>query len=396
MASQQPWFCRRIESSMPVWPSWQCGWACLGLLVWQGLAPVPLAAQPPAPAGPGASQTAGATPEGAPEKPPATMADVLTAADLEGTIPLNKSGTVRLDKTRKRVLVLAEVCLRQGGLEMLACRRRSKEHESILAIDADAFVIHTALLALKAAPGGPAVYQPEFRPPHGQKIAIGLIWKDAAGKQQSAPAQTWVRETLNRFWTRPLDRLPAGVSLAEDSPLRYDRKQRDLLWYGPMSDKERQTFLAMSKDKAWTEAIEYFHERGQARGLKADWVFVGSILAVDETTGRKAYAAEEGQYICVSNFAESMLDLALASSKDAAELSFEAWTDRIPPKGTPVIIALTPVPNAAPGAPPGPAGGAPESKPAEGQPSGAPATKPSGAASPAGKSTARDDAGLNR
>ncbi|MFM8220230.1 MAG: YdjY domain-containing protein, partial [Planctomycetaceae bacterium] len=125
---------------------------------------------------------------------------MLSPADLEGTVALNKSGSVRLDKTRKRVLVLAEVCLRQGGLEMLACRKRSKEHESILAIDADAFVIHTALLALKAAPGGPAVYQPEFRPPHGQTVSIELTWKDPEGQRQSAPAQAWVRETLNRFW----------------------------------------------------------------------------------------------------------------------------------------------------------------------------------------------------
>ncbi|MFM8217617.1 MAG: YdjY domain-containing protein, partial [Planctomycetaceae bacterium] len=164
-----------------------------------------------------------------------------------------------------------------------------------------------------------------------------------------------------------LERLPAGVSLAEDSSLRYDRKQRDLLWYGPMSDKERQAFLAMSKDKAWTAAIEYFHERGQPRGLKAEWVFVGSILAVDETTGQKTYAAEEGQYICVSNFAESMLDLALASSKEAAELSFEAWTERIPAKGTPVVIVLKPV--AAKAAPATPATDEPKAeKPEEEKP----------------------------
>ncbi|MFM8288567.1 MAG: YdjY domain-containing protein [Planctomycetaceae bacterium] len=325
---------------MPVLPSgcrvrrgamvWALCWGLCGGLGW---CVTPVFAQAPA----------DAAAEGAPDKPAATIADVLTPADLEGTVALNKSGSVRLDKTRKRVLVLAEVCLRQGGLEMLACRKRSKEHESILAIDADAFVIHTALLALKAAPGGPAVYQPEFRPPHGQTVSIELMWKDPEGQRQSAPAQAWVRETLNRFWVRPLERLPAGVSLAEDSSLRYDRKQRDLLWYGPMSDKERQAFLAMSKDKAWTAAIEYFHERGQPRGLKAEWVFVGSILAVDETTGQKTYAAEEGQYICVSNFAESMLDLALASSKEAAELSFEAWTERIPAKGTPVVIVLKPV-----------------------------------------------------
>ncbi|MFM8289943.1 MAG: hypothetical protein ACKOGA_24895, partial [Planctomycetaceae bacterium] len=62
-----------------------------------------------------------------------------------------------------------------------------------------------------------------------------------------------------------------------------------------------------------------------------------------------------------------MLDLALASSKEAAELSFEAWTERIPAKGTPVVIVLKPV--AAKAAPATPATDKPKAeKPEEEKP----------------------------
>jgi len=263
-------------------------------------------------------------------------------------VPLNEAGTVKLDLTNRRLLVQGEVVLRQGQLEMFACRKKSKEHESIVAIDAAAYVIHSGLLALKANPGGPAVYEPKFQPPHGEKLDIFVRWIDEQGKTQRVPAQSWIRETVNRFWVKPLEKLPEGVTIDESTPLRYDRKQKELLWYGPMSDSQKKEFLAMSDDKVWRQAIEYFHDRGQSRVMQADWVFVGSVLGVDETTGEKSYAAEEGQYICVSNFGTAMIDVAARSSDQAAELAFEAWTDKIPKKGTAVTLEIIPVPNKAP------------------------------------------------
>src|SRR5262249_52964302 len=73
----------------------------------------------------------------------------------------------KLPDGRRRVLVNAYVCLREGefGLECLLCRRGTKEHESILAADVDARTIHAGLLAAGAEPGAPVVFDPEFRPP---------------------------------------------------------------------------------------------------------------------------------------------------------------------------------------------------------------------------------------
>ena len=68
-------------------------------------------------------------------------------------IPLNKQHTVLLDRAGNKLLLRAKVVLRDGILEMLCCPKQTKEHESILAVDAKAFIIHAGLLALGAKPG---------------------------------------------------------------------------------------------------------------------------------------------------------------------------------------------------------------------------------------------------
>src|SRR5262245_2351324 len=46
---------------------------------------------------------------------------------------------------QRRVLVSASVCLREGQLELLMCRKNTKEHEAILTADVDAREVHKAL-----------------------------------------------------------------------------------------------------------------------------------------------------------------------------------------------------------------------------------------------------------
>src|SRR5438067_11255768 len=61
-------------------------------------------------------------------------------------VPIGQSGNVLLEilpGDKRRVLVKSTVCLRQGQLEQLLCRKRTKEHEAILAADvADVKDIH--------------------------------------------------------------------------------------------------------------------------------------------------------------------------------------------------------------------------------------------------------------
>jgi len=258
-------------------------------------------------------------------------------------IPLNKNGTVLLDKKGNRVLLKTHVALRQGALEMLCCLKQTKEHESILSLDAKAYVVHTALLALDAKPGKPVHFDTEYHPPTGQKIDIFLNWTDENGKAHRAAARTWVRHAINRFRMVKLERLPAGLRLPKNTELRYDNKLKELSWYGPMAVQQKVEFLALSDDKAFQAMIESFFEQSQSREMEADWVFAGSQIYKDEETGKEHYLAEDGDLICVANFGTAMIDVASNSSSENSDLNFEAWTDRIPPKETPVTVELIPV-----------------------------------------------------
>jgi hypothetical protein len=73
------------------------------------------------------------------------------------------------------------------------------------------------------------------------------------------------------------------------------------------------------------------------------WVFGGSRILKDKETGETAYYADlTGELICVSNFAAAMLDVPMESTSSDADLLFETFTERIPPRGTPITLILTP------------------------------------------------------
>ena len=61
------------------------------------------------------------------------------------------------DKSR-RVLLVAEVCLREGPLEVLLCKNGTKEHEAVVRTAVDARLIHAALIAAGAKPGSPVQF----------------------------------------------------------------------------------------------------------------------------------------------------------------------------------------------------------------------------------------------
>jgi hypothetical protein len=109
-----------------------------------------------------------------------------------------------LPDKRRRVLVSAEVCLREGQLEQLMCRKQTKEHEAILTADVDARHIHAALIAAGAKEGSPVRFAPEYRPASGTRIKVSVQYKDK-GKEVTAPAQSWIKnakdnKTLQSDW----------------------------------------------------------------------------------------------------------------------------------------------------------------------------------------------------
>ncbi len=262
----------------------------------------------------------------------------------EGLVPLNTRRTILLDADGGRVLLKTKVVLRGGVLEMLCCLKQTKEHESILALDGEARIVHAGLLAIKAETGKPVKYFPDFEPPQGQRIDVFLQWTDSKGKLHREPAQNWIRRAVHRYYVVPLESPPKGLKIPEDSGLRFDDRHGELIWYGPMTDKQRDRLLALSKDKAYRAAIRTFHEQTQTRQMEAHWVFAGSEFYVDEQTGEKLYMAENGDLICVANFPSATLDVSIASTASGEQnLLYEAWTERIPPVGTEVTVELIPV-----------------------------------------------------
>ena len=101
----------------------------------------------------------------------------------------------------------------------------------------------------------------------------------------------------------------------------------------------------------WTGKDHKVHTaRGQdwVRNLKTGkpleypWVFAGSGFRVDPESRRRTYLANDGDFISVVNFGDSMLDLSFESPKAWSEHIFVPFTAHIPPKDTPVELILTP------------------------------------------------------
>jgi len=140
-----------------------------------------------------------------------------------------------------------------------------------------------------------------------------------------------------------MEMLPRDLQLPKNTELRYDRKLKELSWYGPMTVEQQDELTALSDDKDYRAAIQSFFEQSQPREMQADWVFAGSGFFKDKETGKETYLADEGDMICVANFGSAMIDVAMPSTSENADLQFEAYTERIPPKDTPVTVELIPV-----------------------------------------------------
>lgn len=150
----------------------------------------------------GAPATKAETPK--PEKPPATTpkpgatATKGGAKTEAGLVRLSPDGDVWLDKVNKRLVMDGEVCLREGQLEMFACLKNTKEHESIVAVKTKAFVVHAALLALGAKVGNVVQFDPKYVPASGTIIDITLEWTDKEGKARKARGQDWVQDAKTK------------------------------------------------------------------------------------------------------------------------------------------------------------------------------------------------------
>ena len=247
--------------------------ACLALL----LVAVNVRAQD-APIGTPADVTpaaAGKTPPAEASAAPPALPPEKALGEGGRLVRLSPTEEIWVDAKQKRVVVGGTVCLREGFLEMFACPKGTKEHESVISVNAKAFQVHTALLAIGARVGNPVRYEPAYRAATGSIVRIEVVWHDEAGKVFRRDARQMVRDGKTK------------------------------------------------------------------KPMQLDWVFAGSGFWEDTKTGEKFYQAEGGELVCVSNFPTATLDLPVESSRDNASLLYEAATEQIPARGTPVLLVLT-------------------------------------------------------
>lgn len=102
-----------------------------------------------------------------------------------------------------------------------------------------------------------------------------------------------------------------------------------VLWH----DKEGKTQSSIAQN--------WIRQTGKKKPMEWDWVFAGSKFVKDPESGQEAYLGDGGDLICVANFMTSTLDVAVKSDAANAGLVFDAFTDRIPKRNTPVRLVLT-------------------------------------------------------
>lgn len=262
-------------------------------------------AESPAPEAPAAETPAAqtpATPPPAEDAAAGAATSANTAAEFTRLSPpdadrfpnlkqMSPQYDVWFDQEQQRVILRGGVCLREGPLELFACIHQWVEDEY--------------------APGGKlrrGTKEYESIVTINTTAALVHTALLAAGADVGGPA---------RF-------------TPEYQPAKGTQIDVALHWHDAQGEHQQ------APAQHWLRHVE----TGEASPYP--WVFAGSGFWTDEATGRKDYLAENGNLICVSNFPDAMLDLPVPSSQENNSLLFEAFTERIPPMGTPVTIVLTP------------------------------------------------------
>ena len=110
--------------------------------------------------------------------------------------PLGRS--LWFDPAGKRLVVRAKVVLREGQLEHLLCLKGTKEHEAILATDAQPRQIHAGLLLTGAEPGHPVRFLPKFEPPTGTAHRHRPALEDRRARPIVPTPEQWVKDEKTR------------------------------------------------------------------------------------------------------------------------------------------------------------------------------------------------------
>lgn len=170
------------------------GWPMVGLVLLatacsQAQPGKPVASPPPSAESQqnAATQEATATAEIA--KPAAANA-IWSDSDL---VRMSEKHDIWLDTKRKAVVAGGKICLREGQLEMFACPKGTKEHESIIALNCAAEEVHAGLLGLNAKPGTAVQFDPAYQAATGDVIDVFVQWQQPDGTTKEVRAQDLIK-----------------------------------------------------------------------------------------------------------------------------------------------------------------------------------------------------------
>lgn len=219
----------------------------------------------------------------------------------EATLEKLKLPGIKINAKEKYVDVDGTICLVSGALEVVACTKDTKEHESIIQLGAKPVHIHMALLLVGAVPGSPAMQKEVgegeekrwvFYQASGQPIEVSLIYTCEDGKEVVFPIADFIQKI----------------------------KEEDVLSQGQESKERKMEPFPTSK-----------------------FLFMGSHL-IENGEGPRRYIAEEsGNVITISSFGDEMLGLSEQYSSSNGSLLWEVNEEKIPAVGTKVRLRLKPV-----------------------------------------------------
>ena len=207
-----------------------------------------------------------------------------------------------IDFQERCVDLESTICLNEGMLELIACTKGTKEHESIVVVHAAPMHIHTALLLLGTQSGNPATRRPigEGRtrwvdiPPRGDPVDVYLVFSKEHGRVVEHPISDFVTQ-----WEKSLDGL---FNTEESDAPKVDK-----------GSKFPKTFL-----------------------------FAGSLLVGDGPGPRTYLADRSGSVISIVTFGDELLCLPGVHAKANDALMWQIDPTKLPKVGSKVTLRLRP------------------------------------------------------
>jgi|GEM_PF-1104183 len=131
-----------------------------------------------------------------------------------------------------------------------------------------------------------------------------------------------------------------AVGAKPGSPARWSRSGE----YSPAKGQTIEVQVEWMKDgkPVRARAQDLIRDLKTKKSMAHEFVFGGSSTWTDPETKRTIYRADGGEVICVSNFPVAMMDIPIESSEANGDLSFEAFTENIPVRRTPIRLYLIP------------------------------------------------------